>query len=258
MAKGKARGRPPDEERERLYLQLPERFTSERNALAKRLREEGDREAAEQVKGLRRPSLAAWLVNQLGLREAGDVDALMEAGERLRGAEEAMLADRADAEELRAAAAAEREALDRLMTRAREIAANDDRKLNQATLDRVAETLQAAATDEDVAAAVRSGRLAKETKRATIGAGSGAPSKPSRSGKRAAPRDDRAEREHARRALKQAEGEHERAVSHRERAQGEVDRLAVRLKEARAELAKAKRSVKSAETEARRARKQAG
>jgi hypothetical protein len=186
----------------------------------------------------------------------------MEAGARLRAAEEAMLAGRADADELRGAAAAERDALDRLMTRAREIAANDGRRLNQATLDRVAETLQAAATDEDVADAVRTGRLAKETKRATIGAGARAPS--GRAGRRAKSRakDGRREREQERaqalRAVQHAEGELERAEAHLDRAQKEVDTREERLKQARAELAQAKRDVKSAEGAVRKARKQAG
>ena len=258
MAKRDATGGPAEEELERLYLQPPERFTAERNALAKRLREEGDREAAEEVKKLRKPSLAAWLVNQLGLREPDDMGKLMDAGERMRVAEESMLAGRADAEELRAAAAAVRETLEGLAARAREIAANDGRKLNQATLDRVAETLQAASTDPDVAESVRSGQLAKETKTATIGSGRGTIAPPSRSRKGGAKRDDRAEREQARRELKEAEDELERAQGHRERAQGEVDKLAERLKEARAELAQAKRDVKAADAEVGRARKRAG
>jgi hypothetical protein len=255
MAKRDATDGPAEEELERLYLQPPERFTAERNALAKRLREEGDREASEEIKKLRKPSLAAWLVNQLGLREPDDVARLMDAGERMRAAEESMLAGRADADELRAAATAVREALERLSARAREIAAEDGRKLNQATLDRVAETLQAVSTDEAVAESVRSGHLAKETKRATIGSGRGTTARRSRSRKGRAKRDDR---EQARRELKEAEDELERAQGHRDRAQGEVEKLAERLKEARAELAQAKRDVKAADAEVRRARKRAG
>jgi hypothetical protein len=258
MAKRDATDGPAEEELERLYLQPPERFTAERNALAKRLREEGDREASEEIKKLRKPSLAAWLVNQLGLREPDDVARLMDAGERMRAAEESMLAGRADADELRAAATAVREALERLSARAREIAAEDGRKLNQATLDRVAETLQAASTDEAVAESVRSGHLAKETKHATIGSGRGTTAPRSRSRKGGAKRDDGAEREQARRELKEAQDELERAQGHRDRAQGEVDKLAERLKEARAEVAQAKRDVKAADAEVRRARKRAG
>src|SRR5688500_7360801 len=92
MAKRKAGGGPAQEELEPLYLQPPERFTETRNALAKRLREEGDREAADEVKRLKRPSPAAWLVNQLGLREPTEVEKLLETGARLREAGDAMLA----------------------------------------------------------------------------------------------------------------------------------------------------------------------
>ena len=54
-----------ERELERLY-QLPlSEFTSARNALAKRLRSEGDPDRAEQVKQLRKPPVAAWLVNRM-------------------------------------------------------------------------------------------------------------------------------------------------------------------------------------------------
>ena len=39
-------------------------FVPERDALAKRLRAEGRRDEAAEVKALRKPSVAAWAVNQ--------------------------------------------------------------------------------------------------------------------------------------------------------------------------------------------------
>jgi hypothetical protein len=252
MAKRKAGGGPAQEELERLYLQPPERFTETRNALAKRLREGGDREAADEVKRLKRPSPAAWLVNQLALREATEVEKLLEAGARLREAEDAMLAGAGDGGELREAASEEREAVERPVSAARDIAAADGRKLNQATLDRVAETLHAAGADEETAEKVRAGRLTKETRRATIGASTRAPAAGRRGGGAKKARAAR-EREEAKAELDGARRDLERAEGVRERAEGEVERLAERLNEARSALAEAKREEKRRATEVKRA-----
>jgi hypothetical protein len=246
---------PGAEDLERLYLQPPEKFTQARDALAKRLREDGDREAAQEVKRLRKPSLAAWLVNQLSLRRGKDVEKLLEAGERLRAAEDALLSGSGEADELRAAAAAERDAVEELVAAAREIADDDDRKLNQATLDRVAETLQAAGADEDVAALVRDGRLAKETRRASIGTGalpSGASSRRSRGGGPGKADHDQ-DRRAAKAALDGARRDLERAEGVVERAQGDVEVHTARLRKAKEALARAKREARRAATETRRA-----
>ena len=54
-----------ERELDALY-QLPlDQFTSARDDLAKRLRADGQAEQAEQVKALRKPPVAVWLVNRL-------------------------------------------------------------------------------------------------------------------------------------------------------------------------------------------------
>jgi hypothetical protein len=243
------------EELERLYLQPPERFTRTRDELARSLRERGEREAAQEVKKLRRPSVAAWLVNQLGLREPGAVESLLAAGKRLRELEDAMLAGKGNADELRAAAAEERDAIQELVAAARRIADHDDRKVNEAIFDRVAETLQAASADEELAESVRAGRVEREAKAATIGVSSRAPA-PAR-GRRRPREDDRAERNRAQAELDAASRDLERAEARRERAQDEVDKQTERLKDARADLAKAKREATRAAAALRRAEGQA-
>jgi chromosome segregation ATPase len=253
MAKGKRkRAGLAAEDLERLYIQPPERFTETRNALAKRLREEGDREGADEVKSLKKPSLAAWLVNQLGLREPDEVETLLAAGERLRKAEDAMMAGKGDADELRAAAAEERDAVGRLAATARRIAEDDDRTLTQATLDRVAETLQAAAADEQIAEQLRAGRLAKEARRATIGASTRAPVSRRGAGGAAKAKASR-DREEARAALDGARRDLDRAEGVVERAQADVDHYTERLREAKNALTAAKRDAKQAASEVGRA-----
>jgi hypothetical protein len=75
-------------ELDRLYQVLPNAFVAERNKLARVLRASGDREAAERISRLTRPSPVAWVVNQLHFREPACIDALREAGNALRKAQE--------------------------------------------------------------------------------------------------------------------------------------------------------------------------
>ncbi len=62
-----------EEELDRLYALPLNEFTAARDDVAKRLRGEGERELADEVKQLRKPPIAAWLVNQLGDRQLGGV-----------------------------------------------------------------------------------------------------------------------------------------------------------------------------------------
>ncbi|MEA2589487.1 MAG: hypothetical protein QOH66_2414, partial [Actinomycetota bacterium] len=53
-----------DEALDRLYAAPPDRFTAERDALAKSLKT-SDKAAAAAVKALRRPPVTAWALNQV-------------------------------------------------------------------------------------------------------------------------------------------------------------------------------------------------
>ena len=73
-----------DREIDRLYgLPLGE-FTAERDALARRLRGDGQRDEAAEVGGLRKPVLAAWVVNRLARERRNDVRALVAAAAAIR------------------------------------------------------------------------------------------------------------------------------------------------------------------------------
>ena len=77
---------------DRLF-QLPlGEFTRARNALAAKLRKDGAAKEAEQVKGLTKPSISAWVANQLYWRERKAFDRLLAAGEQFRTAQAAELA----------------------------------------------------------------------------------------------------------------------------------------------------------------------
>lgn len=75
-----------------LFALAPEGFTAARDALARRLRSEGDREAATAVKALRRPTAAAWALNQVVRQHRDEVEALVHAGEALAEAQQEALA----------------------------------------------------------------------------------------------------------------------------------------------------------------------
>ena len=132
-------------EPEDLYGLPLERFTDERNALAKERRNDGRRDEAEEVSKLRKPSIAAWAVNQLVRTQRRDIAALCDAGDALREAQEKLLSGGGDADALRDAVEAVRVAVEQLTDRARGLLSSEGNELSPATLARVSETLNAAA-----------------------------------------------------------------------------------------------------------------
>ena len=86
-----------------LYGLPLDRFVAERGALAKSLRKEGRRDEATDVAGLRKPSVAAWAVNQLVRTQRAAMQELLDAGDELRDAQSALLAGDGDARALRTA-----------------------------------------------------------------------------------------------------------------------------------------------------------
>jgi hypothetical protein len=61
-------------------------FTAARNGLAKRLRKEGDKDGAEEVAALPKPTVSAWAVNHLFTVEPERMEELLDSGERARQA----------------------------------------------------------------------------------------------------------------------------------------------------------------------------
>ena len=72
-----------------LYQLPPEDFTAARDAAAAQARADGDRSAATGLKALRRPSVAAWLVNRLAASEAELLASLLALGPELARAQAA-------------------------------------------------------------------------------------------------------------------------------------------------------------------------
>lgn len=154
-----------------LYGLPLDQFIPERAALVKGLRGAGEKGEAARVAGLRKPSVAAWTVNQLMRTQRSAVAGLFEAGDALGRAQAELLAGRGDAGALRAATQDERRAVDELVAVARGLLSSEGQEPTQATLDRVSETLHAAALDEDARARVRDGCLERELRQVGFGAG---------------------------------------------------------------------------------------
>jgi hypothetical protein len=157
---------PPDADA--LYGLPLEDFVPERAAVAKRLRGEGDREAAKRVTALRKPSVAAWTINQLVRSRTKDVAAFTKAADGLRAAQGALLEGHGSPADLRSARAAERKAVGRLIEVARGLFPGG-REPGESTLERIGATLHAAAADESVRDEVLSGRLLRERESSGFG-----------------------------------------------------------------------------------------
>jgi hypothetical protein len=190
-----------DREIDRLYELPLEEFTAERNALARRLKSEGDNEAAEQVAALAKPSLPVWAINQLAREEKARMRTLLDAGARLRKAQERALSG-GDPDALRTAQAEEREAIRDLAQRAGAILEGVGRPPSRTILERIRSTLAAAALAEPARGTLKAGRLTDELQVSGFDALAGIEPAPR---ERAKPRDELAERRQ-----KKAEIERER------------------------------------------------
>jgi hypothetical protein len=152
-----------------LYGLPLDRFVAERTALAKELRAEGKRDEAAAVAGLKKPSVAAWAVNQLVRTQGAGLAELFDAGDALRAAQSDVLAGRGDSDDMRAATERERNVVDALIDTARGLLSSDGHELSATILERVADTLHAAALGDDARRAISEGRLEKELRHVGLG-----------------------------------------------------------------------------------------
>jgi hypothetical protein len=149
-----------ERELDRLYGLPLGAFTQARNDLARRAREEGQRAIAARIGELRKPTLPAWVVNQLRRHRELDVQRLLNAGEQLERAQAEALRGGGSDDFLQARQEQQR-ALQRLSAAAREILSEAGRP-NPSNLDRVLVTLRSAALSEEGRALLKQGRLTEE------------------------------------------------------------------------------------------------
>jgi hypothetical protein len=126
---------------DRLY-QLPlKTFTPERNALAERLKAQGQPDAAQRVRSLAKPPASAWAVNQLFWSSRRKFDELIDASDRLR----ALQARGVTPNELRDAMREQRDALGAALRAAEAALRAQGHAANADLKQRVATTLESLA-----------------------------------------------------------------------------------------------------------------
>lgn len=256
-----------------LYGLPLDRFVPERTALVKALRQEGRREEAARVAKLAKPSVVAWAVNQLVRTQARAVGELFEAGDALQQAQADVVAGQGSARDLRAAAERERSAVSVLVQAARGLLDSDGHTLTPTTLERVSDTLHAAALDAEARAEVQGGTLRRELRHVGLGdgglfvappraaGGKETRAEPARTpqGAREQEAREQAARERterlqaARRLESEARKQAQRAARELDRAEERRARAAAALSEAEEALDAAREQAAAADAELRRA-----
>jgi hypothetical protein len=127
-------------------------FTPARDALVKE--HKADKALAASIKGLRKASVAAWVVNLLVRRDPDQVDQVLAVGEALRDAQ-----DNLDATQLREFTKQRRQLTASVTTAARRMAREEGVRTTESVAEQVEATLTAAMLEPDAARAVRSGLL---------------------------------------------------------------------------------------------------
>ena len=260
-----------EEEIDRLYALDPSAFTGARDGLARELRKAGGREEAELVRQLRKPSLSAWTINQLARQERRAVDLLLDAGHRLRDAQQGLLAG-AEVGGLEEARRTEQGALAELRKAAARILSEVGRG-SDTTLNRITETLQVAAVSSEGRELLARGRLTgdleatgfdlfaplTESGRQAKTRSRGGKPEPGR--KRAAQEarqreQDRKRLEEARRRLHEAEATVKAATKKARAAQQDTAKARRQLEQAEERMREARAAATEAEKAAERARRE--
>jgi hypothetical protein len=215
---------------DRLYgLPLAE-FTPARNEAARELREAGQREAAERVRALRKPTVAAAEVNRLVREHRGEVEHFLRAAAVLRDAQFSGKGD------LASATKQEQEALEPLIRFGGEV---------------VRQTLLAAAVDDDAAQQLLQARLEREleprgfgtllahvrpsARRGTVTTATET-KPPTPEKKKPDDTEARSRLKDAKADLRAAEAEERRARNHLEQTQRELEKARVAVEKAQRDL----------------------
>ncbi len=145
--------------------QLPlSEFTMARDARAAEARLAGDRIFARDIKGLKKPTVAAWALNLLAHQRPNELRQLVELGASLHQAQEKLAGD-----ELRRLSRQRLELVRALSEEAKNLAEEAGQTVSKAVSEELHETLEAALADEEAAEMVLSGRLTTALQHAGLG-----------------------------------------------------------------------------------------
>jgi hypothetical protein len=129
-------------------------FTTTRNERAKQARADGDRPLAQQVQSIRKPTQAAWLLNQLVRSHSEETQLLLDLGRELRE----VLAD-VEGDELRALTRQRYQLVSALVEQTRALGLARGNRVTDDVAQAVRRTLEATLADEASAEALSAGRL---------------------------------------------------------------------------------------------------
>lgn len=261
-----------------LYALRPGEFTAVRNQRAAEARRAGDRELAERIRGLRRPTVSAWAGNMLVRREPDKVRPLIHLGEGLREAHRNL-----DGEQLRELGRQQHLLVGALAREARQLAKEEGQPVGEAALHEIEATLHAVLADPEAARQWAAGHLDRPLS-APVGftgleADAGAAVRPGRPPEPASgpppkpaprPQEDavgrrREKLDRARQEAKEAERQacereqaHEQAAAALEGSQAALDGIDERVEALTRELEEARERRRRTERELRDAREHAG
>ena len=237
-----------------LYSAPPDAFIATRNARAKDV---GEAELAAAIRALRKPSVAAWVVNLFARERATRLGQALQLAAELREAQEDL-----DAATLSQLGRQRRALTNQLAAEAASLATAQGARVTDATLEAVRQSISAAFFDPDAAAAVASGRLvlalgptgSVDLDAAVGGGRPAAPAAPAPVADEVAARRERRRAEQALRDAEKARERAERLVEKAERearsARGRLDQLAARIAEVEKELARLRGDREQAEADA--------
>jgi DNA repair exonuclease SbcCD ATPase subunit len=139
-----------------LYGLPPGEFTAARNEQVAAARHAGDRALADQIKALRRPTIAAWASNLLVRKHKDEVEPLIRLGDALRRAHREL-----DGEQLRTLNRQQHTLVSALARQARQLAAEAGQPVGDNVVREIEELLRAVLADPAAAKEWAAGRLAK-------------------------------------------------------------------------------------------------
>ncbi|MDQ4149174.1 MAG: hypothetical protein M3164_04170 [Actinomycetota bacterium] len=131
-----------------------EEFVKLRNRIAKELAATGSHQEAEAVRSLKKPTVAAWAMNQVARRDPHKVRALLDAHTKLREAN--------SPEEFREASSERQEAVKSLLDAVSELLDREGHAVGGGANEKVTRTLLALASNEQAETAFSLGRLEKD------------------------------------------------------------------------------------------------
>lgn len=140
-----------------LYAGSREAFTATRDARVRELRAAGETQLAREVAALRKPTVAAAVVNLLAREQPQQVTALLQLGDEMRRAQQ-----QRDGETLRRLVEQQRRDVASLVQLALGLATKRGLAVNDSVAASVESTLRAAVADPQVGAGVAAGVLARE------------------------------------------------------------------------------------------------